>query len=354
MLRSSFVLLILAGLLLAGCADPGASITDTPLPPTAAAPPTAVPPTATPAPPAATATTAPLPQHPFEPATYRAESAGFELEYPASWTPSGETVLGDRGSAIQFAELGEPRLDATILSWEPVNDLAAFVDTRKQAWDASGFTVQSAEELVLEGDHKAASFVVQTPEGERVFFLLTPLGGRYLQLSGSGDIDLLKAIASTLRVLAPAPEPGLTNVLNCAAAGQDSGEWVACNTMDAIRSRNLYALHGYMADPFTIGYWGSEGRSASPPEITAELLKDRLPADPSAPMAFTTVPGQFPPLAGQPPATLLGPELNIVLVIYSEGWGPDGQGAALIFIAQDQAGRYYLPGMVYSSGHFDK
>jgi hypothetical protein len=71
-------------------------------------------------------------------------------------------------------------------------------------------------------------------------------------------------------------------------------------------------------------------------------------------MAFTTVPGQFPPLAGQSAAELLGPDHNIVLVIYSEGWGLDGQGAALLFIAQNQAGRYYLPGMVYSSGHFDK
>ena len=71
-------------------------------------------------------------------------------------------------------------------------------------------------------------------------------------------------------------------------------------------------------------------------------------------MPFTTVLSQFPPLAGQPPAGLLGPEVNIVLVIYSEGWGPDGQGAALLFIAQDQAGKFYWPGMVYSPEHFDK
>ena len=353
MLRCSLIILALAGLLLAGCAGQGIPVTVTPLPPTEASSPTAVPPTET-APPAATATQAPPPQLPFEPATYRAESAGFEMEYPASWTPSGEMVLGERGSSVQFTELGEPRLDATILSWEPVNDLAAFIETRKQAWAASGSTILSTEDLTLAGGHKAATFVLQTPEGGQVFFLITPLGERYLQLSGSGDIDLLKAIARTLRVYAPEPEPGLTNALNCSVAVQGTGEWLACNTMDAIRSRNLYALHGYMADPFIIGDWGSEFRSASPEEVTADLLKDRLPADPAAPLTFTTVPGQFPPLAGQPPWTLLGPEVNVVSVIYSEGWGADGKGAALIFIAQDQAGKYYLPGMIYSSGHFDK
>jgi hypothetical protein len=323
-----------------------------PSPPTATTQPTDAPPTSEPLPTATS--TPPQPQLSFEPATYRNDSTGFELEFPSSWTPSDEVVLGDRGSSIQFTSQGEPRMDITILRWDPVNDLAAFVDTRKQAWEASGFTIESEEELTLEGDRKAASFVYQTPTGEKTFIAFTPAGDRYLQFSGNSDFDLLKEIVRTVRVLQPDVQPGLTNVLDCSTVGEDSAEWVACNVMDGIRSRNLSALHGYMADPFVIGYWGSEGRSAPPQEITAELMRDRLPADPSTPLFFTTVPDQFPPLAGQPPADLLGPDMNIVLVIYSEGWGPDGQGAALLFIAQDQAGKYYWPGMVYSPEHFDK
>ena len=213
MLRLLLVFTALVALLLTGCAGQGSSVTDRPLPATETASPTAVPPTDTPLP-EATATQVPPTKTAVEPVTYTNESAGFELDHPASWVPSGEVVLGDRGTVIQFTELGEPRLDATILSWEPVNDLAAFVETRKQAWKASGIAVLSEEELALEGDHRAASFVVETPQGEQAFFLLTPLGGRYLQLSGSGDSDLLKTVARTLRVFAPEPEPGLTNVLN--------------------------------------------------------------------------------------------------------------------------------------------
>ncbi|HSM69649.1 MAG TPA: hypothetical protein VK830_08035, partial [Xanthomonadales bacterium] len=118
--------------------------------------------------------------------------------------------------------------------------------------------------------------------------------------------------------------------------------------------RNLAALHGYMADPFALGYWASEFRSASPPEITTELAQYRLPADPASAMTFTTDRGQFPPLGGMPVEGMFGPDVNIAQVIYSEGWGQDGAGAALLFIAQNDSGAYYWHSMIYSDGHFDK
>ena len=151
----------------------------------------------------------------------------------------------------------------------------------------------------------------------------------------------------------PTEEPTPT-VLDCSAPALDSSEWVACNVIDGVRSRNLAALHGYMADPFIIGYWGSEGRSASPAEITAELEQYLLPADPATPITFTADRGQFPPLAGQPPETLFGPDVNVAIILYSEGWGPDGLGAALLYIAQDGSGAYYWHGIGYSGAHFDK
>jgi len=39
-----------------------------------------------------------LPQTSFDSATYRDESAGFELDYPAEWTSEGPQIGGDRGS----------------------------------------------------------------------------------------------------------------------------------------------------------------------------------------------------------------------------------------------------------------
>jgi hypothetical protein len=109
-----------------------------------------------------------------------------------------------------------------------------------------------------------------------------------------------------------------------------------------------------MTDPFRIGYWGSEGRTASPEEITAELAKDRLPADPSLPLTFTADRSQFPFLAGTPPETLFGPELNIAIILYSEGWGRQGAGSALLYIVQDESGGYRWAALAYSDGHFDQ
>jgi len=167
-------------------------------------------------------------------------------------------------------------------------------------------------------------------------------------------LELLAEVSRTVRPLGTDSQVSTPEALDCSRASADRADWVACNVIDGIRSRNLSALHGYMANPFAIGYWGSEGRSASREEITAELAEQRLPPDPSSPMTFTIDQSQFPPLGGQPPRELFGPDANIVTVIYSEGWGQDGTGAAMLFIARNQSGAYYWHGMIYSDGHFDK
>jgi hypothetical protein len=51
---------------------------------------------------------------------------------------------------------------------------------------------------------------------------------------------------------------------------------------------------------------------------------------------------------------MFGPDVNVAEIIYSEGWGEDGKGAALLYIARDEAGKFYWHGMVFSFGLFDK
>jgi hypothetical protein len=290
----------------------------------------------------------------FEAATYRGESAGFELDYPAAWSLPDQVEQGSRGSIVQISESGEPRLDIVVLRWDPTSDLNAFIDVRKQAWNASGINILSQEELKLAKGHRAVRFVVQGQDGEQAFFFFTTVGERYLQLSGSGNLDLLAEIAQTVRLLQFESQARGPVSLDCSTLESGTVEGVACNLIDGIRSRNLSALHGYMTDPFTIGYWGSEGRLASPQETTTELSEHLLPADPSMPMEFTADRSVFPPLGGQQLEGLFGPDVNVAMVIYSEGWGTQGAGSALLFIAQDDGGGYYWHGMVYSEGHFDK
>jgi hypothetical protein len=83
-----------------------------------------------------------------------------------------------------------------------------------------------------------------------------------------------------------------------------------------------------------------------------ELANVHLPPDPSG-LTFTTNREEFPPLAGTPPELMFGPDVDVALVIYSEGWGQAGLGAALLYIARDECGMYYWHGMVVAHEHFD-
>jgi hypothetical protein len=125
-------------------------------------------------------------------------------------------------------------------------------------------------------------------------------------------------------------------------------EFVACNVQDGLRSRNTSALLGYMEDPFIIGYWLSEGVIESP-EIqiqTIQGLYNFNDPDYTPRLTFTTDRDLFPELDGRPLEGRFGPDVNVVEVIYSQGWGPEGDQEALIFISQDSAGNFKWHGML--------
>lgn len=203
--------LLLASLV--ACAGPATAPTGTPSSsaPPATVVPTDVPPTSTSAPTEAPALS-------FEPLTYTDEEAGFSLQYPAGWTLDGRdpSQQGARGYYVQLTSWqhapgdigpdlpeGGTVLSVTVQLWDPTHDLEAFVAQRKQAWDASGFTILSEETRTLSSGQQAQRFTVQTPEDERAYFLFTTLSDRYLVLSGAGDLELLAEIGTTLAVEAP-------------------------------------------------------------------------------------------------------------------------------------------------------
>ena len=103
-----------------------------------------------------------------------------------------------------------------------------------------------------------------------------------------------------------------------------------------------------------LGAAGAPGQIRSWLADEADLAATLLPAEPGAyPLTFTTDRSQFPSLLGMPVEGMFGPDVDINQIIYSEGWGLDGQGAALIFIAQNDD-RFYWHGLIFSSEHFDK
>ena len=142
--------------------------------------------------------------------------------------------------------------------------------------------------------------------------------------------------------------------LACAEVSPESAEYIACIIQDGLRSRNTSALIGYMADPFTIGYWLSEGVMDSPSEMIPVLQGLYNFDDPNYTprLTFTTDREQFPALGGMQPETMFGPDVNIAQVIYSQGWGQDGQGGALLFLTRDPSGKYLWHGIGFSGDNF--
>lgn len=157
-----------------------------------------------------------------------------------------------------------------------------------------------------------------------------------------------------------ADEPASTDVadlqgtLDCNTVTEDDAQlWLICNVRDSFVSRNTQPLLGYMGNLFQLGYWQSEGRSLTREDALQEIVTTLLPVIPGH-MTFTLDEAQFPPLFGMTPEDMFGPDANIVEIMYSEGWGQDGNGAALLYFAQDQNGGMYFYGMVFSGTHFDK
>jgi hypothetical protein len=154
----------------------------------------------------------------------------------------------------------------------------------------------------------------------------------------------------------PPPENNL-QTLDCGpgsvGANPGTAGYVACNVQDGLLSRNTSALLGYMADPFIIGYWQSEGVMDSPTQMIEVLhgLYNYNDLDYTPRLTFTADRSQFPKLEGVVLEDMFGPEANIVLVVYSEGWGADGQGESLLFFTQNEDGSHSWHGMAYSENN---
>jgi hypothetical protein len=133
-----------------------------------------------------------------------------------------------------------------------------------------------------------------------------------------------------------------------AGAIQGTVEYVACNVQDGLRSRNTSALLGSMVDPFIIGYWLSEGVMGAPEDMMQTIHDLYNYNDPNyvPSLTFTTDRDLFPELDGRPLEDRFGPDVNVVEVIYSQGWGSDGDQEALIFLSQDSAGNFKWHGML--------
>lgn len=146
------------------------------------------------------------------------------------------------------------------------------------------------------------------------------------------------------------------NNTTCGLDSFKSLEYLTQAVQKGLQDRNTGGLRWdwLIHDPFVVGYWGSESTAKSADAFATELANSLYAAAEPGGMTFTSDPAIFPPFAGTPPNQLLPPEAPFVQLIYSEGWGTDQAGAALLYFAKDECGGFYWHGLVFSSTHFDK
>lgn len=169
------------------------------------------------------------------------------------------------------------------------------------------------------------------------------------------EITALSEVTALPESTAPAsiePPARGGSPLDCAEPVDGTMDWVACNTIAGIRSRNTSALLSFMVDPFAIGDWRSEWRAESPAAVVAEL-DTRLPLDRATPPTFSANRSTFPALDGLHPEDMLGPDANVTLVVLGEGWGLDGGGEALLLFTTDSGGRHRWSGLLYAPEGFE-
>lgn len=109
-------------------------------------------------------------------------------------------------------------------------------------------------------------------------------------------------------------------------------------------------LETLMDERFAIIYWGSEGQTLTREEAVQELRDNLLP-DPAA-FRFTLDESLFPNLGDVDPAKVLGYKVKVVDMVYTGGWGADGQGEALLAIGLSPDGHYWA-GMIYAPAGFE-
>ena len=104
-----------------------------------------------------------------------------------------------------------------------------------------------------------------------------------------------------------------------------------------------------MGDPFTFGFWLSEGVSYSPAEAVEQLRTNYLGQDTDVVVDRDANLSEI--LGGTDPQTIAGP-VPIAEAFFVDGWGLTGEDEAILFIAQREDGGYDWHSTLVAGGGF--
>lgn len=154
----------------------------------------------------------------------------------------------------------------------------------------------------------------------------------------------------------PSPSPSATSTASVSATATGTTtlnlETFTQQLAAALVTKNYDALSGMMGDPFTIGYWRSEGTTPSRAQAVTQLKGWIDPANEIVvDLADKTDQGKL--LEGTPPLQMWDPKVKVVKTIFVEGLGADQKGQGILVIAQRDDASLYWYALLYAAGGFD-
>lgn len=118
----------------------------------------------------------------------------------------------------------------------------------------------------------------------------------------------------------------------------------------ALANQEYDVLEGLMNNPMGVGAWRSEWQTLSPAETIEQFQNGSLPAPFN--VQFTEMDqDELAQILGQPPAQMLGPDIDVAAVLHTTGWGQSTSDEAILFVTNVD-GRFVWHGFLYTSGRF--
>lgn len=119
----------------------------------------------------------------------------------------------------------------------------------------------------------------------------------------------------------------------------------------AVSGQDFGAMRELMGDPFRAGPWRSEWQTFNVQQALGQFQSGALPY-PLAVQFSELGMDEIAQLLGQPPETLLPPDVGVAAVLHSSGWGGQSENDDAILFVSEQDGRYVWSALLYTNGRF--
>lgn len=101
--------------------------------------------------------------------------------------------------------------------------------------------------------------------------------------------------------------------------------------IESLENRDYVTLEQLIGTPFSLATVGS-GSSSLPAAEVVKRLESKLLPEANTPVFLPDA--DLAPILGDKAPTSMGPALEVVRILYSQGWGEDGKGEAVLYVSK--------------------